>query len=70
MKGRVAQIKLSEEQLARLHAGGRITVRLPKNVAQLRISAQEGHVFREINTLLDKFWKDFDRLWKKLPFRK
>lgn len=73
MKGKVAQAKITQEQLLRLQAGGRVTIRLPKDVAQLRLTLKEpGYdaAFAELSDLFDQFWKDWGRIWKKLPFGK
>jgi hypothetical protein len=73
MRGKIAQAKITQEQLLRLQAGGRITIRLPKDVAQLRLTLKEpGYdaAFAELSDLFDQFWKDWGRIWKKLPFGK
>ena len=73
MKGKVAQAKITQEQLLRLQAGGRVTIRLPKDVAQLRLTLKEpcyDAAFAELSDLFDQFWKDWGRIWKKLPFGK
>jgi hypothetical protein len=73
MTGRIARVKLTMNQLARLQAGGRVSVRLPKDVALLRLTLKEpGYdaAFAELSDLFDQFWKDWGRIWKKLPFGK
>jgi hypothetical protein len=70
MKGRTAQVKLTEEQLNNLLAGGHVSVRLPKDVALLRLSLKEGDVFEQVWAGFDKIWKEFDAMFRKLPFRK
>lgn len=70
MRGRVAAVKLSPTQLAQLQAGRTVKVRLPKDVSILQISLIDGEQFAEFWSEFDKFFAGFDRLMKKLPFRK
>jgi hypothetical protein len=70
MKGRIAQVKLTEDQLNKLLAGGRVSVRLPKDVALLRLSLKEGDVFEQVWAGFDKVWKEFDEMFRKLPWHK
>ena len=73
MRGKIAQVQLTPDQLLRLQTGGRVSIRLPKEVALLRLTVKESSydaAFAELSDLFDQFWKDWGRIWKKLPFGK
>jgi len=60
MKGRVAKVKLTPEQLLHLQSGVPLNIRLPKDVALLRISLYDGDIFAKFDRFFDKFrdiWK-------------
>jgi len=68
--GRVAKVKLTPDQLAKLQQGDTLQIRLPQNVALLRISLRTGDVFQQFDELFDRFWGDWGKLWDRVIHRK
>ena len=64
--GRVAKVRLTPEQLAKLQGGETLQIRLPKGVALLRISLREGDIFQQFDELFDRFWGDWGKLWDRV----
>jgi hypothetical protein len=69
-RGRIAKVKISDEQLSTLQAGGTVKVRLPKDVALLQISLVNGDPFAQVWSAFDKVWKEFDEVFKRFRFHK
>lgn len=65
MKGRVARVKLTSEQLARLQAGRTLLIRLPKDVSILRLSTVDGDIFEQFSRRTEKFWKEIGEAWNR-----
>jgi hypothetical protein len=64
MKGRVAKVRLTLEQLLRLQDGLTLNIRLPKDVALLRISLYDGDIFARFDRFFEKFGILWDDFWK------
>ena len=69
-RGRIANVRLSPEQVTQLQEGRTVKVRLPKDVALLQISLVDGERLAEFWSEFDRFFAGLDKLMKKLPFRK
>jgi len=66
MADRVARVKLTPRQLARLQEGRTFLIRLPKDVAILRLSITSGDIFQQFDERFDRFWGDWGKLWDRV----
>lgn len=54
---RTAKARISPEMWARLNSGETITVRIPPNVKELKLSLYEGDEFSQFDRLFGDLWE-------------
>lgn len=69
MRGKIAKVQLSEVQMDMLKLGQTVVIRLPKDVAQLRLSTVEGDRVEQLALRMQTLWEEIDgalkRFWKR-----
>jgi hypothetical protein len=67
MQGRIAKVRLDPAQLRLLQDGYSLSVRLPKDVALLRISTKDGDIFAKFDRFMNRFCKIWDDFFEQIP---
>lgn len=57
MKKKVARARISPEMWTRLNNGETVTVRIPADVCELRLSLHDGDEFSHFDRLFDDLWR-------------